>query len=169
VASGQLDLGNPAVGAAMLGIQLANDASMKLAAVGVRILAVQEMSINAAGGSTHDSTTVAPAIQVTSATEEQQLYTGEMPPDPLTATKNAFADALDPRKIGVRVRGRDGAAVSVSASGIKVDKDSVKDAVKRKVSRKIFGCVLSLVMLAVVAGILGVVAVFVIWVVYTSM
>ncbi len=168
VLAGRIDLDDPAAGAATLGVQLANDASTRLVDVGVRVLAVQETRLDVSGGSTHESTSTSPAAPVAGASEAQQIDAGGMPPDPLTSARNALVNAMDPRRLGVRVRGRDGAAVQVSARGIKVDKESVKDAVKRKVSRKVFGCVISLVILGVAAAFLGVAAVFILWIVYTS-
>ena len=72
----QLDLDNPAAGAMAVAVPLANDASMKLLDVGVRVMAVQELNISAdapaAGQPAPQAAPVAAPPQATVASRAQR-------------------------------------------------------------------------------------------------
>jgi len=166
VRGGQLDLDNPAAGIFAVTESLANDASLKLAERGIRVMSIGELNLTAEGAPAAEPAAApqpAPAAQPAAAPAQQ------VPPDPVAATGAALADAVDPRNLGVEVRNREGVKVDIGAGGVKVDKDSVKDAVKSKVSKKLFGCILSAVILAVVAVVLLAVGIPIVLIVLRSL
>jgi hypothetical protein len=80
-----------------------------------------------------------------------------LPPDPLTATKNAFANKAS--NMGVRVK-VGGVSVDMDKGGVSVDTKKLQKNLERKVDQKIsqyiWGCVFTVFFFGVVAAILAV-------------
>ena len=78
-----------------------------------------------------------------------------LPPDPMTATKNAFLNKAS--NMGVRVK-VGGVNVDLDKGGVGVDTSRLQKNIERKVDQKIsqwiFGCIFSIVFAVVVIGIL---------------
>lgn len=78
-----------------------------------------------------------------------------LPPDPMTATKNAFMNKAS--NMGVRVKVA-GVNVDLDKNGVDVDTAGLAKKVERKVEQKIsqwiFGCIFSLIFGAVVIGVI---------------
>jgi hypothetical protein len=93
----------------------------------------------------------------------------DLPPDPMTATKNAFLNKAS--NMGVRVK-MGGVNVDLNKGGVAVDTRRLEKNIERKVERTvsgwIWGCVFSVFFFGLVGAILVVVGGYVGWAVVTS-